>query len=278
MAKTAIIGYGSMGSMLLEQFLVSGVLRVDDVIVTTRSPSGAARAAEQFPGIETDTDNRRAAQARTVLLCVPPTAARAVLEELSPVLSADAHLVSVVGSLPLRALGLFHRGPLSRAIPSLPSLLGSGVTLVCHNDVVRPVERIAVERLFEKIGAVQVLAEDAFAMASNLTSCMPGFLAALLQEMAAAALRHSDCLDANRAEELLVETMLGTARLAVDRGMDLNTIVARTAPRGGVTEAGLTALRDGLPKVLDELFRRAMARRAEAEAAVARQFDTSPLH
>ncbi len=276
MAKTAIIGYGSMGSMLLEQFLVSGVLRVDDVIVTTRSPSGAARAAERYPGIDAYTDNRQAAQARTVLLCVPPTAARAVLEELSPELPADAHLVSVVGSLPLRALERFHRGPVSRAVPSLPSLLGSGVTLVCHNDVVRPVDRIAVERLFEKIGVVQVLAEEAFAMAANLTSCMPGFLAALLQELAAAALRHSDCLNANQAEELLVETMLGTARLAVDRGMDLSAIVARTAPRGGVTEAGLTALRAGQPPVLDELFLRAMARRAEVESAVARQFDIPP--
>jgi pyrroline-5-carboxylate reductase len=262
MVKAAFIGLGSMGSMLVGGFLSSGGLQPSEVVLSTRTKSKLGEAQARWPGILTAGTNAQAAgQARHVFLCVKPADVKAVLEEISPSLCAGAHIVSIAGTVPMAAIEDLTGHPVTKAIPTVASEVGGGVSLLCHGKKVQPEDAAFVEGLFRGIGGVRRLPEEDLDMGVELTSCMPGFIASIFQEIVESALRHSDSIGRADAEQMVLQTLLGTARLLAEKCMGFDEAIERVATKGGITEEGVKVLRAGLPPVYDEMFNRTMEKR-----------------
>lgn len=262
MAKAAFIGLGSMGGMLVGGFLSSGGLAPSDIVLSTRTREKLDAARERWPGILTAGTNCEAAgEAKHVFLCVKPADVLPVLAEIAPRLRADAHIVSIAGPVLLARVEKASGRPATKAIPTVVSEVRGGVTLLCHGEGVKPEDAAFTEGLFRGIGSVMRLPEEDFDMGAELTSCMPGFIASIFQEMVDSALRHTDGIERAQAEALVLQTLLGTARLLAEKGMGFEEAIGRVATRGGITEEGVKALRAGLPAVFDELFDRTMEKR-----------------
>lgn len=262
MVKVAFIGLGSMGGMLAGGFLSSGSLQPFEIILSTRTKAKLGEARARWPGILTaDTNAEAASQARHIFLCVKPADMKGVLEEISPSLRPDAHIVSIAGPVLISNIESITGRPVTKAIPTVVSEVGGGVSLICHGKAVPPEYAAFVEGLFQAIGGVMSLPEVDFDMGVELTSCMPGFISSIFQEVVEAALRHTASIGRESAESLVLQTLLGTARLLVERGMGFDEAISRVATKGGITEEGVKALRSGLPAVFDELFGRTMEKR-----------------
>jgi pyrroline-5-carboxylate reductase len=262
MPKVAFIGLGSMGSLLIGGFIGSGELSAADIIVSTRTKAKLELAQKKWPGIHTARTNAQAAEsARHIFICVEPADVKAVLEEILPALKADTHIVSIAGSVPLAAVEALTGCAVTKAIPTLASEAGGGVSLVCHSPGVAPEDAAFIERLLRGIGEVRLLPEKDLGISSTLTSCMPGFIACIFQEMVESALRHTASISRVDAEDMVRLTLLGTARLLADKDMGFDEAIARVATKGGITEEGVKALRAGLPGVFDELFIRTTEKR-----------------
>ncbi|WP_231476814.1 pyrroline-5-carboxylate reductase [Methanoculleus sp. MH98A] len=128
-----VIGYGHMGSMLVNGFLSSGVLGVDEVVVTSRSQESRDACAAAWPGIGIARANREIARrCRTVILAVRPQETIEVLREIVPGMDGDEHVVSLAAGVGLTELEGLFSGSVTRAIPTITSTIGQGTTLVCH--------------------------------------------------------------------------------------------------------------------------------------------------
>jgi pyrroline-5-carboxylate reductase len=261
--KVAILGFGNMGRMLAGKFKAGAELHI------------ANRTREKLDGFSAENpvvlhyDDFAAAVvgAELVFLCVRPQACKEVLELAAPKMRGDAHLVSIAADVPLATLGKLFAGKVTRMMPTVTMTVDSGVTLLASNDKVGGGDRAALVSLFGAYNSFRMIPEEEIEALSIVTSCGPGLLAVLFQEFERSMERRG-VRDRAATEACLLETAAGLRAMACLDGASLEAIYGKVATRGGITEIGASALREGLPELFDAMTERMMARHAERKALI----------
>lgn len=273
MFELGVIGYGSMGSMLLNGFLKAGVLSEDQVIVSTRTRSKLNDIKKRLPGITIADDNVAVArQSKVLLLAVKPRDMKPVLDEILGSLPKDTHLVFISAGVTINDVERLFHGKISKLIPSMTMEMREGVALACHNDRVEEADAENVEKWFGSISTVKRIEESNFEVAGDLTSCAPGLLSAVAQEFVRAGLRHGS-LTKEEAERMVIASFYGTAKLIAEKGMDFDEVISRVATPGGITEEGVKVLRSDLPATFDRVFDRTMRKQEVIKKTIKEQFE-----
>lgn len=276
--NVGIIGYGNMGRMLAENWLSLGLVAPETLFVSTRTREKLAALTDAWPGVRACGSNAGVAENADILfLCVKPAGIREVLGEIPSgrAIRPGQHLVSINASVPMGLIAeAFGSGTVSKAIPSVTAEVRSSVSLVCHSDGVAPESRANLERLFSAFGSVVCVPEAELGLASELTSCMPGFIASLCGAFVDRAARHTG-LSLGLMASMVASTVAGTGKLIVERNLSFEETIARVATKGGITEEGTKVIDARFPAVVDELFDKTLEkRRLTAERAVA-QFNAA---
>jgi len=276
MSKFGFIGYGNMGSTLIDGFLSAGALMPGDVMVSSRTEAALSPLLEKWPETNVTVDNRRVAkESGTLFICVKPLDAGPVLEEIKDVLSDDTHLVSIAACVTISNLETKFGGMITKIIPSVISQVKEGVSLFYHNSKVDKESGGKIEKLFESIGKVVLIEEDQFEVAADLTSCAPGMIAAIFQNFVEAGLRHSR-LSQEAAQEMVISTLFGTAKLLTEQELGFPELISRVATKGGITEEAAKVLNKGLPGLFDEVFSQTLGKHEAVKAMVRDQMGASP--
>lgn len=263
--KLGLIGYGSMGSMLLQGFIKSGALAARDIIVSTRTKSKLEQLKSAWPDINIAAGNAEAAEkAKYVFVCVEPDDVKSILMEIKDCLNADSVIVSAAGSVSMQNIESVTHGKVIRFMPTVTSEVGEGVTLLCCNERTRAEEAAYIEALLNIIGRVKQIPEEEFGPALILTSCGPGLFASMLNEFVESALRQNSGLGRKDAEEMVIATFFGTAKTLLEKNMGVDELIRRVATKGGTTEEGVRVLRTGLPAVFDQMFGVTLGKRRTA--------------
>jgi competence protein ComER len=272
MTRYGFIGTGSMGSMLVRKFIGTGLVTPHEITASSRTGISACHLAEKT-GITTVPSNRTVAENADVLfICVKPLEVRGVLKEIRSVLKPGTLLISIAGCVSLMDLGEWAGDAIRyvRIIPSVTAEQNAGVSLVAWGHSVRPEDKNLVLSLLNAIGTAVETDEGNFDLYTDLTSCAPGLIAAMMREFAAAAVR-TGTIRPDLAEYLVRETLVGTARILDKEQMKFDAVIARVATKGGTTEEGVRVLHDRLPAVMDELIEATFAKRRIVTERVARE-------
>lgn len=272
MDKIGFIGYGSMGSMLLNMFLSAGVLKEREIVVATRSANRLNGLKERWEVEIVDDNKKLIEQCKCIFICVKPLEVKEVLKEILQYSRTDVLLISIAASLTIGNIEGMYKGKITKVIPSLTSEVGAGISLICHNDKVEAKDAEYIEYLLGSISTVIRIKEKNFEAGADLTSCAPGLIAAIFQEFVEAGIRHST-LTREEAEEMVFKTLYGTARLLTERNMGFNQMITRVATKGGITEEGVLVLQSHLPAVFDELFIKTLAKHEKVKSLIVNQFD-----
>lgn len=255
MTTFGFIGTGHLGSILAEKFIQTGAMRREEIWISNHSPNKAFKLAEKLK-VQT-ADNLAVAENSDVLfLCVRPLHIKGVIAELHELLTADKLIVSVAADFTLGEMKDLCRARIARAIPSIASDKGLGVTLIVLEEDAREMDRSLLFSLFGSIGWPVEAAEEQLEVLSDLTSSGPGYIAAILREFVQEATMRG--VDRCLAEELIRKTLSGTAALMEDKSFD--DLIAMVATRGGITEEGVRVIKDQSPELFRQLFAATSAR------------------
>jgi competence protein ComER len=269
MTRYGFIGTGSMGSMLIKQFIKTG--KIVPAEITASSKSGiSARSLAGKTGISAVSDNRTLAKIADVLfICVKPLEVRGVLKEIRGELKPGTLLVSIAACVSLANLGEWAGDTVRcvRLIPSLTAEQHAGISLVVWGRGVRPEDKSLVLNLLHTIGTTVETDEDSLEVCTNLTSCGPALIAAMMKEFAKGSVR-TGTIPSELAEYLVRETMAGTAGLLTGGEMTFDGVVKRVATEGGSTEEGVKVLQARLPAVMDDVHGALFAKRRLVEKRV----------
>jgi len=92
-SKTAVIGAGKMGGILIKALLEKELLSPELLRATVQHSERVHGLGDQFP-IQVSTDNQAAVQgADVVLVCVKPQAVREVIQQIGPHLTENQLLI-----------------------------------------------------------------------------------------------------------------------------------------------------------------------------------------
>ncbi len=269
--KIGIIGYGSMGRMLLEKFAASGKIENGDLYVANRTYEKIAHLENQYCVCRSNAE--LAVMADMIFICVRPAEIRPVLEEIMPVVKEDALLVSLNGSVTFGMMEQVIVHKLAKAIPSVTAEVNQSQTLLCCNHMVADRDKEMLVSLLECFGDVIELPEDEMGMGSELVSCMPGFIASIFDVIKQSAMKHTAIPEA-QIVQMLLRTVVGTGKLMLEKDFSFEQVVERVATKGGITEEGKKVIYERLPEVADELFDKTLEKRRQTAKTARESFCT----
>ncbi len=260
----AFIGAGSMGGAILSGLVASGVPVAGGIRAVNRTEAKAAPL--RAPGIlslayetEDDATERVLDGAKLVVLGVKPAGIAELLDEIGPMLAADAVVVSIAAGVTNASMEALVANAVVRTMPNTPSTVGRGLTGIAPGTRATASIIALVSRLFETVGSVLVVPEPQLDALSAISGSGPAYVYFLVEQLTEAA-RRLGFSDAE-ARVLAEATFVGAGALLEASGEDPAELRRRVTSPKGTTERAIAVLSDA---DLSGLFERA------AEAAIAR--------
>ena len=136
-----------------------------------------------------------------------------------------------------------HARNIIRAMPNTPGQIGAGITCYSTKSELDGNDREKVENILDSMGPVIPLEEEYLDAVTALSGSGPAYVFEFV-----AALRDGGIeagLEAEVAERLSLETILGAARLLARSGETPETLRERVSSPGGTTLAGLEIMKKG---------------------------------
>ena len=260
MNRIGIIGYGSMGKMLLTKFAGSGKANCDGLFISNRTISKIEEAPGKYTVCSSNADLARVSD--IIFICTRPQDILLVLQEISDVVREDALIISLNGSITFDSLEKIKVLKYAKVIPSVTAEINRSQTLVTYNRLAGDQDKDALEELLSCIGNVIELPENEMGMGSELVSCMPGFIASMFDVICKSAKKHTSISD-EQIISMVLNTLCSTGELMLQKDMSFEDVVSRVATKGGITEVGSRVIYDAFPDTADEMFEKTLAKRRE---------------
>ena len=260
--KIGIIGFGSMGSMLMHKFLEAGTLLQEDLFITNRSKERLSEIPERYPKVNVMKNNEEVIKSSDIVFfCVKPTDMKEVAEATAGFFKEGQHICAVNACIRFNQLNtIFPNASCSIVIPSVTGEVDKSVTLATFNQFVPEREITLIKKLMGTFSSVVIIPENELGICTDLTSCMPGFIASIFSIIVEEALSRST-LSKEDIHNMIITTILGTSKLCVDQKMPFDKIVERVATKGGITEEGTKVIKSAFPETVRTLFQRTKERR-----------------
>ncbi|MFM7717868.1 MAG: pyrroline-5-carboxylate reductase [Actinomycetota bacterium] len=242
--SVAFLGAGRMGEALVSGLLRSGGRAPGDLVVTVRRKERAAELAERH-GVEATThDADAAARARIVVLAVKPQDIEALLAEIRPAITPDQLVVSLAAGVRTSFVeaGLAPGVPVVRVMSNVAVLVDEAMSVVAPGASATDADLDAAAELLGCVGRVLRLPEHHLDAVTATSGSGPAYFFLLAEAMIEACILLG--LPRDVATELMVQTMLGSAKMLRDTGrhpVELREMV--TSP-GGTTIAAIRHLEE----------------------------------
>ncbi|MBP6748353.1 MAG: pyrroline-5-carboxylate reductase [Xanthomonadaceae bacterium] len=242
----AFIGGGNMARSLIGGLIARGTSAAE---IHVAEPVDALREALACDfAVAVGAENvSAAASARTWVLAVKPQVMRTVCEALAPLAQATRPVViSIAAGITAAQLSRWLGGGAAvvRTMPNTPALLGAGVTGLFATDEVDAAGRERAAALMASAGKTVWIDDEAKMDAVTATSGSgPAYIFLLAEAMEAAAI--AEGLPADAARTLVLETVLGAARMLTESGEDPAELRRRVTSPGGTTQAAVETFEAG---------------------------------
>ncbi len=239
----AVIGAGNIGRALVGGLLSGSNLNPSNIRVTRRNPHALNSLRKAFPGVSAGVDNKAAVKDATIIvLAIKPSNWLDVTREISPHVSSDALIVSVLAGLTTSRIGqeFSNNQPIVRTMPNTPMMVDKGATAICARSTASTEHIALVREMFEAVGHVEEVKEYLMDAVTGLSGSGPAYVYMLIEALTDAGVKQG--LPRSIAFRLTKQTVLGAAALA-DR-TDKHPAILRdevTTP-GGTSIAAIAEL------------------------------------
>ncbi len=262
--RVAILGCGKIGESLLGGLLSSDWRAPDEVTATARREERAAELHERF-GIHTTLSNAEAAAgAGLVVIAVKPQDFETLLGEIGPTLAPGQTVLSVAAAIPTAAIErrIDAAVPVIRAMPNAPATVHEGIAGICAGAHAGDEQLALAEECLSHLGAVVRVPEPYMDAVTAVSGSGPAYFALLAEAMIEAGILLG--LSREVTTQLVVQTMLGTAKLLRDEHMHPVELREAVTSPGGTTIRAIRELeRAGVRAAFLNAIQAAMERSRE---------------
>jgi len=240
--RLGCIGAGSMGGALLRGLLAAGRVKPHDLVF--HDPDPGRQADLRNLGIAAVLNNAEVMQSPVVVLAVKPQILRSVLGEIRDYAEPRHLVISLAAGVPLAVLEEFLQSSrVIRTMPNTPLLVQAGMTALSPGTRATPEDVNLALDLFRSVGRAEVIDEALLDAVTALSGGGPAFVAVFLEALADGGVKMG--LSRTLALEFAAQTLLGTARLLLEKNLHPALLKDLVASPGGTTIHGLHALEQG---------------------------------
>jgi len=209
--KIAVIGAGMIGGAIVQSLLKSGYAgKITAVDIQTE----ILKDQEKL-GVAVSTDNQKAAAAADIVfICVKPTTVKTVLKQINNSVKGKL-VISTAATVPLKYLKKFvPEAKMVRIMPNVAALVQASYTAYCCGENVTKKDKETVQSLLNRMGVCEEVDEKYMDAITALTGSGPGYISIIIEALMYAGLRVG--LPRNVALYGAAQTVLGTGKLVLD--------------------------------------------------------------
>jgi pyrroline-5-carboxylate reductase len=240
--KIAILGAGRIGESLISGLLSSGWRKPSEVAATTRRAERVAELRERYGVDATLSNHDAAAGAALIVISVKPQDIESLLGEIGTLVLPEQTVLSIAAAIPTSRIEsrLSSGVPVVRAMPNTPSTVHEGIAGLCAGAHAGEEHLDLAEEALSHLGAVVRVPEDALDAITAVSGSGPAYFALLAEAMIEAGILLG--LSREISTQLVVQTMLGTAKQLRDEKMHPVELREMVTSPGGTTIAAIREL------------------------------------
>jgi pyrroline-5-carboxylate reductase len=237
--RIAILGAGKIGESLLAGLLKAGW---SDIVVTGRRQERVDELNKRYGVAATLSNVEAARDADVVVLAAKPQDLATLLLEVGPHLTVGQTVLSVAAAIPTAAIEqhLAEGVAVVRAMPNAPAVVHEGMAGIAPGTYANEQHLAAAENVLCHVGRVVRVREEHMDAVTAVSGSGPAYFALLAEAMIEAGLLLG--ISREVSTELVVQTMLGTAKLLRDEKMHPVELREAVTSPGGTTIAAIHEL------------------------------------
>src|SRR5918992_2609985 len=265
--RIAVLGAGKIGEALIIGLLSSGWRERSELSASTRREERVEELRTAH-GIGATTSNAEAvAGAALVVIAVKPQDIESLLGEIGTLTQPEQTVLSIAAPIWTAAIErhLAPAVPVVRAMPNTPAMVHEGIAGICAGAHADEEHLQLAEEALRHLGAVVRVSEPLMDAVTAVSGSGPAYFALLAEAMIEAGILLG--LSREVSTQLVVQTMLGTAKLLRDEQMhpvDLREAV--TSPGGTTIRAIRVLEQEGVRAAFLNAIQAAMERSQELAA------------
>ena len=238
----AILGAGVMGETVLSGLLRAG-WHADQIVATDRRLERQHELTARY-GIKMLENTDAVAEAETVILVVKPQDMSELLSEISQSLKPGTLVVSLAAGVDTTFIEsrLPEGVAVVRVMPNTPAQVDEGMAAISPGSHSTQDHLDRVTEILSATGRVITVPERYQDAVTAISGTGPAYLFFVVESMIEAGVHLG--LPRDTATELVVQTMLGSAKLLRETGEHPTVLRERVTSPGGTTAAAVRELED----------------------------------
>src|SRR5688572_12504106 len=240
--RIAILGAGKAGEALIAGIISSGWRQPGDIVATARRQEHLDELRERH-GIEATLSNKDAIKGATlVVIAVKPQDIEALLGDIAGSVSTSQMVLSIAAAIPTALIErhLADGVPVVRAMPNTPVTVHEGMAGIAPGAHAEEEHLARAEEVLGSVGRTVRVEEGYMDAITAVSGSGPAYFALLAESMIEAGILLG--LSREISTDLVVQTMLGTAKLLRDEKMHPVELREAVTSPGGTTIAAIREL------------------------------------
>lgn len=239
------IGSGKMAGAIIKGLLKSNFIEPSQILATQAEIEGLKEKSQAL-GVDIILDNKILAQKSDIIfIATKPNQVIDVLAEIKPFINDDKLIVSIAAGVNIKKIetNIGENIGVIRVMPNTPALVGEGMTAIIGNNFVKENELNYIQNLFKTIGKCIVLNEESqMDIVTAISGSGPAFFYKVINDIARAGEKLG--LSYDKALLLSIQTAIGSAKMALNREISMEELIANVATKGGCTRVGIDVMEE----------------------------------
>jgi pyrroline-5-carboxylate reductase len=240
--KIGVIGAGKIGSAILRGVIRAGLVPQEQVMASDVSDALRQAIAREL-GIRVTSENAKLCGfADIVMLAVKPQTVDPVVKEIAKKLGSGKLLVSVAAGVPLSRIevNLAQGARVVRVMPNIACVVGAGAAGYAGGAHATAKDLENVGLILNSFGIALPVEEKYLDAVTGLSGSGPAYVFLFIEALADGGVQVG--LPRDVAVKLALQTVYGSARMALESTKHLAELKDEVTSPGGTTIAGLYAL------------------------------------
>lgn len=250
------IGSGKMAGAIIKGLLKSG-FTTSEYLLATQAEIDGIEEKKQALGIDIILDNKTLAQKSDIIfIATKPNQVVDVLSEISEIIDSEKLIVSIAAGVKIEKIeaNLPQNSRVIRVMPNTPALVGEGMSGMVGGKFATEDDLKYIYELLSIIGKCIIVDDEAqMDIVTAISGSGPAFFYKLMNDIARAGEKLG--LDYEKSLLLSIQTALGSAKMALNREVSMEQLVANVATKGGCTRVGVDVMEEkGIDDILAEVI------------------------
>lgn len=241
--KIGFIGSGKMASAIIKGLIKTNFIPAANIMATQAEQEGVEEKSKAL-GVKIILDNKELVKNSDIIfIATKPNQVADVLAEIKPLISEKNLVVSIAAGVTTEKLeaGLNEGTRVIRVMPNTPALVGEGMSGMVGGKFAKKEDLDFIQKLLSTIGKCIIVEDEAqIDIVTAISGSGPAFFYKVINEIARAGEKLG--LEYEKSLLLSIQTAIGSAKMALNREIPMEELIANVATKGGCTRVGVDCM------------------------------------